>query len=71
MCTPHQEGIFYFVPDKKVLRISTIVVNMYLKTMNCETSGEYPTIVLNTAILGNCLYSAIVYIARAAVILSF
>lgn len=31
MCTLHQEGIFYFVPDKKVLRISTIVVNIYLK----------------------------------------
>ena len=31
MCTPHQEGIFYFVPDKEVLRISTIIVNIYLK----------------------------------------
>lgn len=55
MCTLHQEGIFYFAPDKKVLRISTIVVNIYLKTINCEASGEYPTIALNTVILGNCL----------------
>ena len=31
MCTLHQEGIFYFVPDEKVLRISTIVVNIHLK----------------------------------------
>ena len=34
MCTLHQEGIFYFVPDKKVLRISTNIVNIYLKCVD-------------------------------------
>lgn len=35
--------------SKNMLRISTIVVNIYLKTMNCKASGEYPTIALITA----------------------
>ena len=34
MCTLHQEGIFYFVPDKKVLRISTNIGNIYLKCVD-------------------------------------
>ena len=33
MCTLHQEGIFYFAPNK-MLRISTIVVNIYLKCVD-------------------------------------
>ena len=33
MCTLHQEGIFYFVPDK-MLRISTNIVNICLKRVD-------------------------------------
>ena len=40
---------------EKVLRINTSVVNKYLKTINCETSGEYPTIALIAAVFEICV----------------